>query len=85
MMKLFFANRRSVLRGAALAGVSSACLLALSGCAGDKEAPADRSAMLPENERVSDVPWNKPQGWENQSALGALANDPRVGGQGYQP
>ena len=41
--------------------------------------------MLPENERVSDVPWNKPQGWENQSALGSLANDPRIGGQAQPP
>jgi hypothetical protein len=84
-MKLSSAKSRRLLCAAALVGVSSACLLALSGCDGDKEAPADRSAMLPDNERVSDVPWNKPQGWENQSALGSLANDPRVGGQGYAP
>jgi hypothetical protein len=56
-------------------------LLALSACSSDNEAPPDRTAMLPESERVSAVPWNKPQGWENQSALGSLANDPRIGGQ----
>ena len=38
-------------------------------------------AMLPPDQRQSDVPWNKPQGWENKSQLGALANDPRIGGQ----
>jgi hypothetical protein len=58
-----------------------ACILTLSGCADGKEAPADRTAMLPEDQRVSTVPWNKPQGWENQGALGSLANDPRFGGQ----
>jgi hypothetical protein len=38
--------------------------------------------MLPEDQQVSEVPWNKPQGWENQGALGALGNDPRFGGSG---
>ena len=84
-MKFPFANPRQVLGAAALTGLASLCLFTLSGCAGNSEAPADRSAMLPENERVSDVPWNKPQGWENQSALGSLANDPRIGGQAQPP
>ena len=36
--------------------------------------------MLPADQRVSEVPFNKPQGWENNSQLGALARDPRIGG-----
>ena len=64
----------------ALAGMGLVlCTLTLGGCAGDDLEP-DRTAMLPEDQRVSSVPWNKPQGWENQTQLGALANDPRIGG-----
>ncbi len=55
------------------------CALLLPACTG-QNAPVDNTAMLPDNERVSSVPWNKPQGWENQSQLGALANNPRIGG-----
>ncbi len=55
------------------------CTLTLGGCASDEVEP-DHSDMLPADQRVSSVPWNKPQGWENQSQLGALANDPRIGG-----
>ena len=54
--------------------------LALSACT-DTPAPVDRTAMLPEDQQVSSVPWNKQQGWENNSQLGSLANDPRIGGQ----
>jgi hypothetical protein len=79
----FVSNRRYWQTGALIC-LSTACLLGLGACSGE-EAPADRTAMLPENERVSSVPWNKPQGWENQGALGSLANDPRLGGQGYAP
>ena len=49
-------------------------LAGLSGCAQD--VPVDNTAMLPESERVSTVPWNKPQGWEQTGALGQLTNDP---------
>jgi hypothetical protein len=69
---------RVISRPLAAFGLAGACLM-LAGCA-DKEAPTDRTAMLPEDQRVSEVPWNKPQGWENQGALGALGNDPRFGG-----
>ena len=62
---------------AALGLTLGACWL-LAGCT-DKDAPTDNTAMLPDNERVSSVPWNKPEGWENQGALGALQNDPRIG------
>lgn len=55
------------------------CVGLLPACTG-QTAPIDNTAMLPESERVSSVPWNKPQGWENQSQLGALANNPRIGG-----
>ena len=55
------------------------CALMLSACAGE-DTPVDRTAMLPDSERVSSVPWNKPQGWEGTSQLGALANNPRIGG-----
>ena len=52
-----------------------------SGCkTDDSEQRVDRTDMLSANDRVSNVPWNKPQGWENKSQLGALANDPRIGG-----
>ena len=56
------------------------CLLGFSGCLGDEQAPRDNTAMLPPDQRVSEVPWNKPQGWENNTQLGALAQDPRIGG-----
>ena len=53
----------------------------VSGCnTTDSEQRVDRTEMLSANDRVSNVPWNKPQGWENKSQLGALANDPRIGG-----
>ena len=54
----------------------------VSGCkTEDSTQTVDRSDMLSANDRVSNVPWNKPQGWEQKSQLGALANDPRIGGQ----
>ncbi len=59
--------------------LATVCGLMLAACAG-QEAPRDNSAMLPEDQRVSDVPWNKPEGWENKGALGGLANDPRFNG-----
>ena len=55
---------------------ASASLLSLSGCADDKNVPVDNTAMLPEGERVSTVPWNKPESWEQTGALGQLTNDP---------
>ena len=55
--------------------------LLLGGCLGDDVPPPDRTAMLPPDERVSNIPGNPPQGWENKGALGPLANDPRIGGQ----
>lgn len=74
-MKSFAPSRQTVL------GICGAvfCLLGFAACA-NNDAPPDRTAMLPENERVSQVPWNKQQGWENNSQLGALARDPRIGG-----
>lgn len=54
-----------------------------SGCkTDDSDKSVDRSDMLSANDRVSNVPWNKPQGWETKSQLGSLANDPRIGGGG---
>ncbi len=68
-----------------LTGLAAAllCSAGLSACV-DPEHPVERdnTAMLPADQQVSSVPWNKPQGWENQSQLGSLANDPRVGGTG---
>ena len=58
------------------------CAAVLPACVGEDGVPRDNTAMLPEDQRVSSVPWNKPQGWENTSQLGALANDPRIGGSG---
>ena len=70
------AGRRVVLIGLGLLGASAL----LSGCKTDEDIPVDRTAMLNKEDQVSDVPWNKPQGWENRGSLGALANDPRIGG-----
>ncbi len=61
------------------------CLLALPllaslGACTNEGAPVDNTAMIPENQRVSSVPWNKPSDWESHSALGALSNDPRFSG-----
>ena len=83
-LRSLFAHPSQLWRGSALLCLASGSLLLLVACSGE-EAPADRSAMLPESERVSSVPWNKPQGWENQGALGSLANDPRIGGQQQPP
>lgn len=74
MKPLFFSLRLTV-----LAGGASACLLGLAAC-GD-EAPRDNMGMLPQDQRVAETPWNKPQGWEQNSQLGALAQDPRIGGR----
>ena len=63
------------------------CLLALPllttllGACTNAGNTADGSAFLPESQRVSTVPWNKPSDWEGQNALGALSNDPRFSGQ----
>ena len=70
-----FASRRLVLGLVAL-GIAAMLLPACT----HESAPTDNTAMLPDEERVSTVPWNKPQGWENRGQLGALANDPRIGG-----
>ena len=70
-----FVSRRAIL---GLVGVGC-CAVFLPACT-HEDAPVDNTAMLPESERVSTVPWNKPQGWENRGQLGALANDPRIGG-----
>lgn len=74
-MKNLFPVRRLVLSLC----LASLCLAGFVGCTGD-QAPRDNSAMLAPQDRVSEIPWNKPQGWENNSQLGALAQDPRIGG-----
>ena len=69
-------------RFAMVMGAGLLTMTLMSGCKTDDSSQAiDRSDMLSANDRVSNVPWNKPQGWENRSQLGALANDPRIGGQ----
>ena len=50
-------------------------LVGLSACT-PQDVPVDNTAMLRESDRVSTVPWNKPQGWEQTGALGQLTNDP---------
>lgn len=68
-------------RGVAGLGVAIFCALGMSACA-NNEAPPDNSAFLPPDQRVSNVPWNKPESWEGRGALGSLANNPRLtGGQ----
>ena len=74
MKPLFFSVRLLV-----LAGGLSACLLGLSACE-DEEKYHDNTAMLRPEDQTSSVPWNKQQSWENNSQLGALARDPRIGG-----
>ena len=69
-------SRRAVLTALSLVAV----VTVLSGCKTDEDIPVDRTAMLNRDDQVSNVPWNKPQGWENRGSLGALANDPRIGG-----
>ena len=69
----------SWIRSVAFACVAVGCLLGNSACTGDS-APASNMGMLPPDQRVSEVPFNKPQGWENNNQLGALARDPRIGG-----
>jgi hypothetical protein len=75
---------RAANRGRLILQVTGAvgCVMAISGCVGEEGVPRDNTAMLAPSDRVSTVPWNKPQGWENTSQLGALANDPRIGGGG---
>lgn len=70
-------NQRLVRRGAAALGLAI-CLSGMAACS--NESPKDESAYLPEEQRVSSVPWNRPEGWEGRGSLGALANDPRFGG-----
>lgn len=70
-------NKGWVRRGVASLGLAI-CLTAMAACS--NESPKDDSAYLPEDQRVSSVPWNKPEGWEGRGSLGALANDPRFGG-----
>ncbi len=72
-MKLSLLTRQIILGACG----ATFCVLGLSACG---EAPEDHAAMLPEDQRVSTVPWNKQQGWENNSQLGALARNPRLGG-----
>ncbi len=70
-------KKLSLCLGLAVVGVGGL----LTGCqSGQEDQPVDRTAMLNKDDRVSDVPWNKPQGWENRGQLGQLANDPRIGG-----
>lgn len=64
-------------RGVGALGMA-VCLAGLAACTG--ESPRDDSAYLPEDQRVSSVPWNRPEGWEGRGSLGALGNDPRFGG-----
>ncbi len=71
------AGRRVALTGLGLVGA----VVLFSGCKTDEDIPVDRTAMLSADDQVSSVPWNKPQGWENKGGLGALQNDPRIGGQ----
>lgn len=72
-----FLSKRSVRSGVAALGLAI-CLTAMAACS--NESPKDESAYLPEDQRVSSVPWNRPEGWEGRGSLGALANDPRFGG-----
>ncbi len=54
------------------------CAAGLSACVDKDGVARDNRDMLPADQQVSTVPWNKPQGWENKSQLGQLASDPRL-------
>ena len=84
-MKRSFPPLLSVIRrvpGRCLIGLAASllCAAAFSACTDGTDIPRDNTPMLPENERVSSQPWNQKQGWENTSQLGALQNNPRIGG-----
>lgn len=57
-----------------------ATVLSLPACATSQR--TDNTAMLPEDQRESAVPWTRPEKWESTSKLGPLANDPRFSGGG---
>ncbi len=76
-LTLVFRSHRDAWLKLGVVVAGAVCLLSLGGCA-DADRPVDNSAMLPEDQRVSSVPWNKPEGWENKGPLGQLANDPRL-------
>lgn len=40
----------------------------------------DGTQYLAGGDRPSALPWNRPENWEGRGALGALGNDPRIGG-----
>jgi hypothetical protein len=53
----------SFLRVLCLLGIAAAALL-LAGCAKDEPKP--------DSERVSTIPWNRPEKWEGQGMLGGF-------------
>ena len=69
-------SRRAKWRLAFMVLGAAASLSGLSACVGS-ERPVDNTAMLPEDQRVNEVPWSQPAKWESTGQLGQLANDPR--------
>lgn len=57
-----------------LALVFSICALPLIGCAGTQETQRPVAQTTRDGDRVSTIPWNRPQGWEGTGALGPLSN-----------
>ena len=68
--------RRAVLAGV---GVVGAGVWGGARAGGGTTGPRP-TAMLRSNGQGSDTPY-VPQGWEQRSQLGAIPNDPRIGGQ----
>ncbi len=56
----------------------AAGVLGLSACS--TTGPNDGTQYLAGGDRPSTLPWNRPESWEGRGALGALGNDPRIGG-----
>jgi ABC-type glycerol-3-phosphate transport system substrate-binding protein len=51
-----------------------AALSLLAGCASDSGS-SKAAKTDPEGNSVSNIPWNRPQRWENQGQLGGMGNN----------
>ena len=71
-MKTVFLAFRFLALAALAAGA-----LGLSACSTTAN---DGTQYLAGGDRPSSLPWNRPESWEGRGALGAMGNDPRIGG-----
>ena len=47
-------------------------LVSLSGCASTEPDKKSAAEINPDKERVSTIPWSKPESWEGQGSMGGL-------------